>query len=78
MEISPRKSLTRLAAWSGLSLGSAHTVTRLVKLQPYKITVVPGLTNPDSGIRIHFLQLAVHDGIVNPEALLFSSKHGCN
>jgi hypothetical protein len=45
-----------------------------MKLRSYKITVVAGVTNPHIGFRIHILQLAVHDGIVNPEVLLFSTE----
>jgi hypothetical protein len=40
LQISPRKSLTRLAQKTGVSLGSASTATKLIKFRPYKITVV--------------------------------------
>jgi hypothetical protein len=39
LEKNSRKSLTRLAAQSSISLGSAHTAMRLQQ-QPCKITVV--------------------------------------
>jgi hypothetical protein len=77
LEIRPRKSLTRLSAQCGVSLGSAHTATRFMKLRLYTITVVQRLTNTNSGARIHFCSWLlgyVHDGIVNPELLFFSDE----
>jgi hypothetical protein len=44
-DISPRKTLTRFAAQSGIVSGSAHTTMRLLKLQH---------GNPNSGTRIYF------------------------
>jgi hypothetical protein len=49
LERNSRKSLTRLAAQSGMSLGSAHTAMRLQR-QPCKMAAVQRLTNPDTGI----------------------------
>jgi hypothetical protein len=40
LQISPRKSLRRLAQETGVSLGSAFTATKLIKYRPYKVTVV--------------------------------------
>jgi hypothetical protein len=40
LQISPRKSLRRLAQETGFSLGFALTAIKLVKFRPYKITVV--------------------------------------
>jgi hypothetical protein len=76
VETSPRKSQTRLSAQCGVSLGSAHTAARLLKLRLYKITVVQRLANPDGGARsfCNWLLGFVHDGIVNPELLFFSDK----
>jgi hypothetical protein len=73
-------NLTRLSAQCGVSFGSAHIATRLLKLQPYKTTVVQRLTNPDSGAKIRFcnwLLGSVHDGTVNPELLFLVMMHGC-
>jgi hypothetical protein len=44
LQISPRKSLRRLAQETGFSLGSAFTATKLIKFRPYKITVVHELS----------------------------------
>jgi hypothetical protein len=47
LQVSPRKSLTRLAQETGVSLGSAFTATKLIKFRPYKITVVhDGIMDP--------------------------------
>jgi hypothetical protein len=53
LERNPRKSLTRVAAQSGMSLGSAHTGMRLLKLRLHKIAVVQRLNNPATGIPAH-------------------------
>jgi hypothetical protein len=69
LERSPWKSLTRLSAQSGSSLGSVHTAMRLLKLRPYKITVKE-LTNPSSKFIICFYNLQfwyLHNGNANSE-----------
>jgi hypothetical protein len=37
---SPRKSLRKLSLWSGLSYGSAHKATKILKLHPYHVHVM--------------------------------------
>ncbi|KAJ9580924.1 hypothetical protein L9F63_023896 [Diploptera punctata] len=40
LERSPQKSLPKLAQQVGISVSSAHTATKLLKLKPYKCTRV--------------------------------------
>ncbi|PNF37420.1 hypothetical protein B7P43_G16027 [Cryptotermes secundus] len=77
LQISPRKSLRRLAQETGVSLGSARTATKLIKFRPYKVTVVHELKEPDHAARIRFcnwLLQNVHDGIVDPQLLFMTDE----
>ena len=77
LQISPRKSLRRLAQETGVSLGSARTATKLIKFRPYKVTVVHELKQPDHAARIRFcnwLLQNVHDGIVDPQLLFMTDE----
>jgi hypothetical protein len=77
LQISPRKSLRHLAQETGVSLGSARTATKLIKLRPYKVTVVHELKQPDYAARIRFrnwLLQNVHDGIADPQLLFLSDE----
>jgi len=70
-----------IALQSRLSEESAHTVIRLLKLQPCKVTVVPGLTNPDSGTRICFFAVGCWDlcamGLLTQRHYFSVMNHGC-
>jgi hypothetical protein len=68
LQISPRKSLRRLAQEAGVSLA-----TKLIKFRPYKIKGVQEVKQTDYEARIRFcnwLLQNVHDGIVDPQLLL--------
>jgi hypothetical protein len=49
-----RKPLKRLAQETGVSMFSARTATQLLKLRPYKTTVIHALQPRDRAIRAHF------------------------
>ncbi|PSN32373.1 hypothetical protein C0J52_25571 [Blattella germanica] len=54
LQRSPRKSLSRLSQETGVSQFSAWNATRLLKLKPYKITVVQELQPCDTVNRVTF------------------------
>jgi hypothetical protein len=64
LEISPRKSLKQLVQETGVSRTSAQRATKLLKLQPYKTTVIHSSKEHDAVARINFcnwfLQI-IHD-----------------
>jgi hypothetical protein len=77
LQVSPRKSLRRLAQETGVSLGSALTATKLIKFRPYKITVVHELKQPAFSVIIRFcnwLLQNVHHGIVDPQLLFMTDE----
>lgn len=74
---SPRKSLRRLAAHTGLSYGSAWRATKALKLRPYKISVVQELRPADPRLRIDFCQWylqSIHDGLVDTNFFFFTDE----
>jgi hypothetical protein len=54
LEHTPRKSLKRLAQETGVSKSSARMATVLLKLRPYKITVIHVLQLHNSASRVSF------------------------
>ena len=52
LERSPRKSLSRLSQKTGVSQFSAWKATKLLKLEPHKITVVQELQPRDTVSRV--------------------------
>ena len=52
LERSPRKSLSKLSQGTGVSQFSAWKATTLLKLKPYKITVVQELQSRDTVSRV--------------------------
>jgi hypothetical protein len=77
VQVSPRKSLRRLAQDTGVLLGSAFTTTKLIKFRQYKIAVVDKLKQPDFAARIGFcnwLLQNVRDGIVDPQLLFMTDE----
>ena len=69
LEISPRKSLRRLAQEVGVSKTSVQHATKLLKLKPYKTRVVHQLLPTDDAGRRNFCNWylqAIHDGVVDP------------
>jgi hypothetical protein len=74
LETSPRKSLRRLAQQNGVSVGSAWTVSKLLHVLPYKITIVPEIKPRDYEKRVVFCNSFInilHDGLIDPK-LTFS------
>jgi hypothetical protein len=53
-EHTPRKSLKCLAQEPGTSKSSARMVTQLLKLRPYKITIIHALQPCDPSSWVHF------------------------
>jgi hypothetical protein len=70
----PRIALKRLAQETGVSKSSARTATQLLKLRPYKTTVIHALQPRDSAGTVHFcncfLQSLV-EGEINPQLTCF-------
>jgi hypothetical protein len=54
LERTPRKSLKRLAQETGMSKSSARMATQLLKLGPYKTTIIHDLHPHDPVSRVHF------------------------
>jgi hypothetical protein len=70
LEHTPRKSLKRLAQETGVSKSSARTVTQLLKLGPYKTTVIHALQLRDPASRVHFcnwFQQSVVEDEIDPQ-----------
>lgn len=77
LEISPRKSLKRLAQETDISKGSAHKATRLLKFRPYKQLFVQELKQADFAARIRFCNWflgSVHDGNLDPQLMFMSDE----
>jgi transposase len=53
-EHTPRKSLKRLAQEAGVSEYSTRTAKQLLKLRPYRTTVIHDLQPRDPSSRVHF------------------------
>jgi hypothetical protein len=54
LDQTPRKSLKRLAQETGVSKSSARMATQLLKLRPYKTTVIHALQPCDPASRVDF------------------------
>jgi transposase len=54
LEHKPRKSLKHLAQATGVSKSSAKRAAQLLKLRPYKTTVIHTLQPCNTSIRVHF------------------------
>jgi hypothetical protein len=79
LEHTPRKSLKCLAKETGVSKYSTRSATQLLKLRPYKTTVIHALQPRDPATRVHycswFLQSVVQ-GEIDPQLTLLSMKRG--
>jgi transposase len=51
---SPRKSLRKLSLQSGVSYGSVHKATKILKLHPYRVHVMHELKEPDKEKRFQY------------------------
>lgn len=77
LEHTPQKSLRRLAQEVNISKSAAFVATKLLKLKPYKVTVVHALQPQDPVSRVNycnwFLQ-SVHNGEVDPLLTFFTDE----
>jgi hypothetical protein len=72
-----RKSLKHLAKETGVSASSARAATQLLKLRPYKTTVIHALQPRDLGSKVHFCSWflqSVFKGEINPQLTFFSDE----
>jgi hypothetical protein len=73
----PRKSLKCLAQETRVSKSSARRATQLLKLRPYKTTVIHTLQQREPASRAHFcnwfLQTVI-DGEIDPQLTFFSDE----
>jgi transposase len=53
---SPRKSLRKLSLQSGLSYGSVHKATKILKLRPYRVHSMHELKEPNEDKRLQYLE----------------------
>jgi hypothetical protein len=57
---SPRKSLRKLSLQSGLSYGSVHKATKILKLYPYRVHVMHELKEPGKEKRLQCCRWFTH------------------
>jgi transposase len=72
LEYTPRKSTKRLVQEAGVSKSSARRATQLLKLRPYKTTVIHALQPRDAASRVHFCSWflqSVVEGEIDPQFL---------
>jgi thioesterase domain-containing protein len=72
-----KKSLKRLAQETGVSNSSAGRATQLLKLRPYKTTVIHALQPRDPASRVHFCSWflqSVVEGETHPQLAFFSDE----
>ncbi|KAJ4430323.1 hypothetical protein ANN_22536 [Periplaneta americana] len=77
LEHSPRKSLRRLAQEVNISKTSAFVATKLLKLKPFRITVVHALQPEDPVSRVNYCNWfvqSVHNGDVDPLLTFFTDE----
>jgi hypothetical protein len=77
LEHTPRKLLKHLAQETGVSKSSARTAAQLLKLRPYKTTVIHALQQHDPASRVHFCSWflqSVVKGEIDPQLTLFSDE----
>jgi hypothetical protein len=75
LEHIPRKSLKCLAQESGVSKSNARRTTQLLKLRPYKTTVINTLQQRNPVSRVHFYSWFLQSVIkseINPRLTFFS------
>jgi hypothetical protein len=77
LEHLPQKSLAKLPQQADVSVSSARTTTKLLKLSLYKIPQVHALQLRDSATRIHFCNWfiqSVNEGTLDPQLLFFTNE----
>lgn len=74
---SPKKSLRKLSTQIGLSYGSVHKATKLLKLHPYRINVTHQLQEPDKEKRMqycHWFKTFIRNDISVLDKVFFSDE----
>jgi hypothetical protein len=77
LQLSPRKSLRRLAQETEVAFTTARRATKLLGFQPYRIQEVHRIKHTDFNLRIMFcnwLLRNVHDGIIDPNLFFMSDE----
>jgi hypothetical protein len=77
LEASLKKSLRQIALQCRVSKLAAHVATKLLKLKPYRTSVVHQLLPPDAEARINYcrwFQQSVYDGMVDPDLVFYTDK----
>jgi transcriptional antiterminator len=75
LEHTPRKSLKHLAQETGVSKSSVRTATQLLKLRPYKTSVIHALQQRDTAGRVHFCSWFLQSVVkceIDPHLTFFS------
>jgi transposase len=72
-EHTPRKSLKRLTQETGVSKSSARTATQLLKLWPYKTTIIHALQPHDPASRVRFCNWFLQS-VIDPQLTFFSDE----
>jgi hypothetical protein len=77
LQLSPRKSLRRLAQETDVAYTAARRATTLLGFRPYRIKKVHRIKQTDFNLRITFcnwLLRNVHDGIIDPDLFFMSDE----
>jgi hypothetical protein len=77
-EHTPRKSLKCLAQETGASKSSTRMITQLVKLSPYKTTIIHALQPRNPASRVHFCSWFLQSVIkceIDLQLIFFLMKH---
>jgi hypothetical protein len=77
LEHAPRKPLKRIVQATEVSESSARTAKQLVKLRPYKATVIHALQPRDPANRVNFCSWflqSVDEGEIDPQLTFFSDE----
>jgi hypothetical protein len=81
LENSPLKFLRQLTQEIGVSVGSVCTVTKLLHIFPYEISVVPVIKpvnyEKEARFRNWFIS-HVHDGLLHPKLAFFTDEANFN
>jgi hypothetical protein len=77
LQLSPRKSLRRLAQETDVAYTTARRATKLLWFRAYRIQEVPRIKHTDDNLRITFcswLLRNVHDSIIDPNLFFMNDE----
>ena len=75
LEHTPTKSLRRLGQEARISKSSAWRATKMLKLKPYKVTIVHELQPRDHEMRVRFCDWILHHNeIMDPRLIFFTDE----